>query len=120
MSNINDIALSTEEKQKIKNKAPNKMPLNPTAKGWSGQEVRKYLSQALVDENGSILASLEEKLNIIKEFFTLVFGDKASPIQAQIDALFIQAAGGILFFEDLETANSANLEDHTIAFIRKP
>ncbi len=120
MPTINDIALSTEEKQKIKNKAPNKMPLNPTAKGWSGQEVRKYLSQAMVDENGSILASLEEKLDIIKEFFTLVFGDEALPIQAQIDALYSQTAGGILLFQDLETANGANLEDHAIAFVRKP
>lgn len=117
---LEQIKLSTAEKEAIKKKTPQNMPLNPTAKGYSGQEVRKYFTQALVDENGSILASMEEKLSIIKDFLKLVFGDKVIGIQTQIDTLFSQVSSGFLVFEDLETANGADVQDGTYAFIKIP
>ena len=40
---LSKIILSETEENKIKAKTPDKLPLNPTAMGWSGQEVRRFL-----------------------------------------------------------------------------
>jgi hypothetical protein len=45
------------------------MPLNPTAQGWSGQEVRRYLARATFDNTDSLFSELKDKLTIIKTYF---------------------------------------------------
>ena len=47
---LKNILLSTIEENKIKEKTPDKLPLNPTAEGWSGQEVRRFLAKSLIDK----------------------------------------------------------------------
>ena len=64
-----DILVTEVQEQLIKNKAPDKMPLNPTAQGWSGQEVRRQLARATFDNTDSIFSELKDKLTIIKGYF---------------------------------------------------
>lgn len=66
MSNYKDlIEVTQEEKQEIKDNSPYALPLNPTQQGWSGQEVRKKMYGALINEKGSLLALLEDRLTKI-------------------------------------------------------
>lgn len=66
---FNSILIDSETEQKIKNNAPDKIPLNPTAQGWSGQMIRSFLAKSIVGNDGSILSVLKEKLLIIKNLF---------------------------------------------------
>lgn len=66
---FNSILIDGETEQKIKNNAPDKMPLNPTAQGWSGQMIRSFLAKSIVGNDGSILSVLKEKLLAIKNLF---------------------------------------------------
>jgi hypothetical protein len=64
-----DILITQIQEQTIKDKAPDKMPLNPTAQGWSGQEVRRQLARATFDNTNSLFSELKSKLTIIKGYF---------------------------------------------------
>jgi hypothetical protein len=64
-----NILITEIQEQTIKDRAPDKMPLNPTAQGWSGQEVRRQLSRATFDNTNSVFAELKSKLTIIKSYF---------------------------------------------------
>ena len=95
---LKNILLSTIEENKIKEKTPDKLPLNPTAEGWSGQEVRRFLAKSLIDSEGSFLAEFKKKMIEIKAQFEDVFGDGNGNIQGQIDNIvqtigFIESAG---------------------------
>lgn len=70
------IELSSVEENAIKNNSPNNsLPLNPTAQGWSGQQVRNALSKAISGAEGSLLAELKNKLSSIKQVFEILVDD---------------------------------------------
>lgn len=107
MPDLEQIVISEVQEQKIKNKSPANMPLNPTSQGWSGQEVRRQFARALLDNEASVLSEMKSKLIIIKDMFQSVFGDGEGDIQAQIDVLvsrvdnMLEGSRGIFFPEDV-------------------
>lgn len=70
-----DILLTNEKKEAIKNKAPDKLPLNPTAQGYTGQQVRAALAAAVTGNQDSVLAELDSKLSVIKGHFESSVGN---------------------------------------------
>jgi hypothetical protein len=63
------LKITEEEKSEIKKNSPASLPLNPTAQGWSGSEIRKKLSHSIIGEKGSILALLNKRLITLGEYF---------------------------------------------------
>jgi hypothetical protein len=62
------LELTPEEKESIKNKSPQRaMPLNPTAQGWSGAQIRAQLLRAVLDDENSVLAILEGRFSDLKD-----------------------------------------------------
>jgi hypothetical protein len=70
-----DILITNEKKQAIKDKGADKMPLNPTAQGYSGQQVRAALAAAVTGNQDSVLAELDSKLSVIKGHFESSVGN---------------------------------------------
>jgi hypothetical protein len=64
-----DILLALQTENNIKNKSPDKLPLNPSAQGWTGAAIRKFLASSLFDNENSLLSVLKEKLEKIKDHF---------------------------------------------------
>lgn len=60
--------ITAEEKDLIKNKAPDKLPLNPTAQGYSGAEVRRRLAAYVTDADESVIALMEEKFDQVSNY----------------------------------------------------
>jgi len=54
-----DVSFTEEEIAYIKSLMPDKMPLNPTAQGWTGNEVRRYLSRAITQFLETMTVKLE-------------------------------------------------------------
>ena len=73
---IKNIEVSIEEKNIIVNNGIDKLPLNPTAQGYSGQSVRTQLSKSITGESGSVLALLIEKLQLIQGLMELILNDE--------------------------------------------
>lgn len=72
MANSQEILITDIEKEEVKSNSPsNKLPLNPTAQGFSGQQVRRILSQY----GDEILNILITKLSKVKENIDLVSND---------------------------------------------
>ena len=66
---LDRMLIASEEKQAIQNKSPaSSLPLNPTAQGWSGQAVRRQLSSYVTDDTDSVMALLEEKMDVVSEY----------------------------------------------------
>ena len=84
---LKNILLSQIEENKIKEKTPDKLPLNPTAEGWSGHQVRRFLAKSLIDNEGSFLAEFKKKMTEIKTQFEDVFGEGDGNIQGQINSI---------------------------------
>lgn len=74
---FDDIPLTPEKEAKIKAKSPEHLPLNPTAQGYSGSEVRKQLSNGTFGNTDSILSELKDKLEVIKGHFESFTGNVA-------------------------------------------
>lgn len=55
---MKDIKITTLEKLAIANRTPDKMPLNPTAQGWTGSKIREEIGVAIL----MLLDLLEDKL----------------------------------------------------------
>jgi hypothetical protein len=55
------LKIKEEEENEIKKNSPGSLPLNPTAQGWSGSEIRKKLSHSIVGKKGSVLALLGDR-----------------------------------------------------------
>jgi len=72
---FDDILISNAQKTAIQNKGADKMPLNPTAQGWTGQQVRAALAAATTGNVDSILSELETKLGLIKGHFESYVGN---------------------------------------------
>lgn len=89
---LRNILLSQIEENKIKEKTPDKLPLNPTAEGWSGHQVRRFLAKSLIDSEGSFLAEFKKKMIEIKSQFEDIFGDGDGNIQGQIDSIIQDVA----------------------------
>lgn len=72
---FDDILITEAKKNAIKDKGADKMPLNPTAQGWTGQQVRAALAAATTGNVDSILSELETKLGVIKGHFESYIGN---------------------------------------------
>lgn len=72
---FDDILITEAKKNAIKDKGADKMPLNPTAQGWTGQQVRAALAAATTGNVDSILSELETKLGVIKGHFESYVGN---------------------------------------------
>jgi hypothetical protein len=72
---FDDILITEAKKNAIKDKGADKMPLNPTAQGWSGQQIRAALAAATTGNVDSILTELEAKLGVIKGHFESYVGN---------------------------------------------
>ena len=72
---FDDILIDPNKKAAIQNKGADKMPLNPTAQGWTGQQVRAALAAATTGNVDSILSELETKLGVIKGHFESYTGN---------------------------------------------
>lgn len=59
--------ITTEEELKLKNNAPDKMPLNPTQQGWSGQEVRRRLAKVITGNENSVLSLLKDRFILLDD-----------------------------------------------------
>jgi hypothetical protein len=60
--------ISPEDKQEIKDKSPDVLPLNPTSQGWTGQAIRRQLTRYVTDEQASVLALMEEKFDQVSNY----------------------------------------------------
>ncbi|MDA3931715.1 MAG: hypothetical protein PF513_03170, partial [Tenericutes bacterium] len=69
MAEYDDIILTEEEKEAIKQNAPDKMPINPTAMGWTAQQIRNKTSAFVTGTTKSILKLFEDKNTIVKGHF---------------------------------------------------
>jgi hypothetical protein len=67
--NNETVKVTNEEKQNIKDGGVDSLPLNPTAQGFSGQEIRKRLAKSVTANTGSVLSLVEEKLAIVADKF---------------------------------------------------
>ena len=72
---FDDILITEEKKNAIQEKGADRMPLNPTAQGYSGQQVRAALAAATTGNVDSILTELETKLGVIKGHFESYVGN---------------------------------------------
>lgn len=86
--NIEDIVVSSEEEQKIKQNSPLQMPLNPTTQGWSGSAVRAMLANFVVGDSDSVINTLKSKLTIVKDLFDDT-KEEVTYSQSQINEIFI-------------------------------
>lgn len=75
---IDKIELTEEEVNRIKSKAINSLPLNPTAQGWSGSQIRQRMAASITDGEDSLLYNIKEKLHYIKQAFTSLDGSLGS------------------------------------------
>ncbi len=82
---LETLLISPEQEQKIKRKLPNQMPINPTAHGWSGKQIQKFLTRALFDLDGSLYSELKSKMIATKKAFAAVFTD-LSTLTADVNA----------------------------------
>lgn len=71
------IKITDEEKNKIIDNSPKNLPLNPSAQGYSGAEIRKRLYQSTVGEDGSLLALLERLVDVLTTELNAIETDKA-------------------------------------------
>lgn len=76
------LEITTEEELKLKNNAPDKMPLNPTQQGWSGQEVRRRLSKVITGNEDSILALLKDRFVLLDEIVENIEENKLDKMDA--------------------------------------
>ena len=72
---FDDILITEAKKNAIKDKGADKLPLNPTAQGFTGQQVRAALAAATTGNVDSILSELETKLGVIKGHFESYVGN---------------------------------------------
>ena len=75
MVELNNIKVSIQEKNEIKKDSPDTLPLNPTAQGFSGAEIRRRLSKSITGEEGSVLSLLVDKMNIISDLFYIILDE---------------------------------------------
>jgi hypothetical protein len=72
---FDDILLTNAKKNAIQDKGADKLPLNPTAQGYTGQQIRAALAAATTGNVDSILSELETKLGVIKGHFESYVGN---------------------------------------------
>ena len=75
MAELNNIKVSIPEKNEIKKDSPDTLPLNPTAQGFSGAEIRRRLSKSITGEEGSVLSLIVDKMNIISDLFYIILDE---------------------------------------------
>jgi hypothetical protein len=72
---LEQIEITIEKEVAIRNKSPDKIPLNPTAQGWSGQMIRAAMAEALIGQD-SLLGEMKSKMALIKEAFQVLVEDQ--------------------------------------------
>lgn len=104
-----EILLTIEQQDEIKNNAPDKMPLNPSAQGWTGQAIRKRLSKALINHKGSLLSTMVAKFEITKQKMDELddkdsaLDTRVTEIESQIDGLVTNDENQDSLIEGLQT-----------------
>ena len=105
-----EIKLTTEEIEKIKAKSPDKLPLNPTAQGWSGAAIRRQLASGTFDNADSVLAIVKAKFDLVKSFFDSLDSTVALKAnQLQLDSLFDDLVAGTITVLKAERDNEGNI-----------
>lgn len=113
---IKQVTLDDEEKMQILLRAIDRMPLNPSAQGWSGAAVRRQLAASITGEQHSVLSNLISKLAIVQDLFYEVEGRfQALDISAMGRATFstdepLDKTEGHLWFRILEQNGSIRTE----------
>lgn len=75
MDELKNIKVSEQEKSEIKKDSPDTLPLNPTAQGFSGAEIRRRLSKSITGEKGSVLSLFVDKMVIISDLFHMILDE---------------------------------------------
>lgn len=110
MTETDGVLITPEEEQKIIDNAPNnRLPLNPTASGWSGSAVRAALSRSIVGDD-SLLELLKSKFPTIKAIL--------DEMKAQIDILFEINKTGLVVFENEAEQNATPVPIGTVAITK--
>ena len=104
---IEDIKVTPIEKNNIKTKAT--IPLNPTAQGWSGEQVRNRILQGSVGETDSVLSLLESKMDIVHNFIANIY-------DGDIDSVLIFDTYETMVASTPKTNNKINLNNFFIFF----
>ncbi len=100
---IEDIKVTPIEKNNIKTKAT--IPLNPTAQGWSGEQVRNRILQGSVGETDSVLSLLESKMDIVHNFIANIY-------DGDIDS--------VLIFDTYETMVASTPKTNILYLVKTP
>ena len=95
---FDDILINPAKKAAIQQKGADKMPLNPTAQGWTGQQVRAALAAATTGNVDSILSELETKLGVIKGHFESYIGNVS--VLDQLPADLVPYNDTFIFIKD--------------------
>lgn len=142
---LKDLKVTTEEKALIKKNSPESLPLNPTAQGYSGQEVRRLLYKALTGKEGSLLSLIENKMDITHDLIerletaawdsiisvngirgtngnvdTIVTEEPLIPFNRQV---FLESLGNVeqFYFQDSENETEfSGEEDYTLPEEKEP
>ena len=119
--NIEDIEVSVEEELEINKNSPSKIPLNPTAQGWSGQAVRKALAKAIDGGEGSLLALSKTKFILVQSLIQELADELTysqndiSDILALMDSPnFVVVAGENILRGDLLVRTGVNQDGYII------
>lgn len=87
---IDKIKVTDQEKEEIKKNSVDRLPLNPSAQGYSGAELRKRFAQSITGEKESVLALIIEKLNLVGD---IMKGVKIEEVRVELNKI-------ILVYED--------------------
>ena len=91
------IRISPEEEQAVKDQDPTTIPLDPTAAGWSAEQIRARQAASITAEEGSVLSELKEKTDLIADKFIEVDASidtrdqDVDTLQAEMDAVELRA-----------------------------
>lgn len=72
------IKVTIQEKNEIKQNSPETLPLNPTGQGYSGQEIRRKLFNAISGNKGSLLVLVADKMQAVYDFVEFLENSKLS------------------------------------------
>lgn len=65
-------AVTLEVEEAIERKGPKAMPLNPTARGWSAEEIRKAFWAAISDGEASVLGQVKRVITEVNQVMSLM------------------------------------------------
>ncbi len=92
-TDVDDVKVTPTDREKIEANSPSaKLPLNPTAQGYSGALILRLLSQAITGTSGSVLKLIEDKLDLLATILTEIDEAIAEKIDVSVDEFAEKAA----------------------------